>query len=426
MGIRGYEFRWPQTIKMKTKKNTFKLLFIINKSKSNRDGAPILLRITIDGSVVSMNLRKRIPDQYWSSKSGMPCGRSQQAHDIALYLETIRNKAFQTFTELSHEYDDVTPELLRDYMQGIRGGSAQSFMQIWDDHNIELKKAIGKQCSKALWQKHHTGRKHFQDFLRIYYRTSDLPIKQIRYPIIREFEQYLMCDKGLSYNTSIKFLQFTKKITNRAIKSGWLKVDPFHEYKLGLKETDRPYLTEKEIQSIQQKQFKHIRLDQVKDIFLFSCYTGLAYSDVKKLCKAEIEKTPNGLWWIKTRRQKTKQRSQIPILAKAMEIIEKYTDLSKLSAQDLLLPVISNQKMNAYLKEIADIIGIEKNLTFHVARHTFATTVTLQNGISIESVSRMMGHSNIKTTQHYARIVDQKIADEMLAMSQRINLPLAQ
>jgi len=375
--------------------------------------------------MVSMNLRKRIPVKAWSSKTSMPCGNSVQAQDISLYLETVRHRAFQTFTDLSREYDDVTPELVRDYLQGVKGGSSQTLMEIWNEHNLELKKTIGKQCSYALWQKHNTSKSHFRDFLRIYYRTSDVPIKQVRFHMIREFEQYLKGDKGLSYNTTIKFLQFTKKITIRAIKSGWLKVDPFQDYKLSLKDTDRPYLTQMEIESIVQKRFKNIRLDQVKDIFLFSCYTGLAYADVKKLCRAEIEQTPNGLWWIKTRRQKTKQRSQIPILASAMEIIEKYTNLRELSAKDLILPVISKQKMNAYLIEIADIVGIEKNLTFHVARHTFATTVTLQNGISIESVSRMMGHTNIQSTQHYARIVDKKIADEMMAMSERVNLPLA-
>ncbi len=402
---------------MKSKKNTFKLLFIINRSKKNKDGAPILLRITVDGSMAAMNLRKRIPVKAWSTKTGMPCGNSVEAQDMLLYLETIRNRAFQIFTELSREYDEVTPEQIRDHLQGVKGGASRSLMEIWDEHNLELKKTIGKECSYTLWQKHNTSKNHFRDFLRIYYRTSDVPIKQVRYHMIREYEQYLKGDKGLSYNTTVKFLQFTKKITIRAIKSGWLKVDPFQDYKLSLKETDRPYLTEMELDSIKDKHFKNIRLDQVKDIFLFSCYTGLAYADVKKLNRAEIERTPNGLWWIKTRRQKTKQRSQLPLFATAKEIIDKYTDLSALSAKDEVLPVISNQKMNAYLKEIANIVGIEKNLTFHVARHTFATTVTLQNGISIEAVSRMMGHTNIQSTQHYARIVDKKIADEMIAMN---------
>ena len=385
-----------------------------------------MLRITVDGSLAAMNLRKRIPVKAWSTKTGMPCGNSVEAQDILLYLETVRSRAFQIFTELSREYDEVTPELIRDHLQGVKGGASRSLMEIWEEHNLELKKTIGKECSYTLWQKHNTSKNHFRDFLRIYYRTSDVPIKQVRYHMIREYELYLKGDKGLSYNTTVKFLQFTKKITIRAIKSGWSKVDPFQEYKLSLKETDRPYLTEMELDSIKGKHFKNIRLDHVKDIFLFSCYTGLAYADVKKLHRAEIERTPNGLWWFKTRRQKTKQRSQLPIFAAAKEIIDKYTDLSALSAKDEVLPVISNQKMNAYLKEIANIVGIEKNLTFHVARHTFATTVTLQNGISIEAVSRMMGHTNIRSTQHYARIVDKKIADEMMAMSERVNLPLAQ
>lgn len=411
---------------MKTKKNTFKLLFIINRSKANKDGAPILLRITIDGVMVAMSLRKRIHEEFWNSKTGMPRGNSVLAQDVYIYLESIRTRAYQCYTELSREFGAVTPHQVRDTIQGVHGGSSRTLLEIWNEHNQELKSMIGKECSYTVWQKHNTAVKHFKDFLQVHYRTSDIPINQMRFNIVREFEQFLKAQKGLSHNTTIKFLQRIRKITNRAIKSGWLKHDPFNGYKLRLKETDRPYLTEQELSMLNQKEFEIPRLNHVKEIFLFSCYTGLAYSDVAKLTRGEIERTPNGLWWIKTRRKKTKQKSQIPILAKAMQIIEKHTDLEKLRASDKILPVISNQKMNAYLKEIANIVGIEKNLTFHAARHTFATTVTLQNGISIEAVSRMMGHTNIQSTQHYARIVDKKIADEMIAMSERVNLPLAQ
>jgi hypothetical protein len=159
---------------MKSKKNTFKLLFIINRSKSNKDGAPILLRITVDGSLAAMNLRKRIPAKAWSTKTGMPCGNSVEAQDILLYLETVRSRAFQIFTELSREYDEVTPELIRDHLQGVKGGASRSLMEIWEEHNLELKKTIGKECSYTLWQKHNTSKNHFRDFLRIYYRTSDV------------------------------------------------------------------------------------------------------------------------------------------------------------------------------------------------------------------------------------------------------------
>lgn len=254
---------------------------------------------------------------------------------------------------------------------------------------------------------------------------EDMPIASVKYNVIREFHQYIMAEKDCTYNTSIKFLQFLKKITMRAIRSNWIKNDPFDGFKLTLKETDRPYLDDEELQRLVSKKFDFQRLEHVCDLFLFSCYTGLAYADVAKLTKAELERTPDGMWWIKTRRQKTKQRSQIPLLDIAKRIIDKYADISQLRANDKVLPVLSNQKLNAYLKEIADLCQIEKKLTYHVARHTFATTVTLQNGVSIESVSRMLGHSNIKSTQHYARIVDKKIAQEMMGMSLRTKMEMA-
>jgi site-specific recombinase XerD len=252
-----------------------------------------------------------------------------------------------------------------------------------------------------------------------------MSIKQVRYNVVREFQNYLLAEKSLAYNTTVKILQFLKKITLRAFRSGWLKIDPFSEISLALKETDRPYLTDEELKAINDKKFNIPRLTLVRDLFLFACYTGLSYADLRKLSKSEIERTSDGLWWVKTRRQKTKQRSQIPLLAVAKQIIDKYSDLEELSSDQKILPVLSNQKLNAYLKEVADLCGIEKNLTFHVARHTFATTVTLQNGVSIESVSRMLGHTNIRSTQHYARIVDKKIAQDMMAMSLKTNLKMA-
>ena len=384
-----------------------------------------MLRITINGQQVALNVRRRIQAFDWDQKRGLPLVRDPYTRDLDLYLETMRNKAYQAFTELNQEYDDVTAAMVRDYIQGVNGTSSKTIMEIWEQHNSELKKNIGKSCSYTLWQKHNTAKNHFVSFLSDHYRVVDVPVKQVRYEMIRAYKEYLTGEKDLGYNTTMKFLQFTKKITLRAIRAGWLKTDPFDGMKLTLKETDRPYLTEDELNRIEGKSFRIKRLELVKDLFLFACYTGLAYSDVKKLHKAEIEKAPNGMWWIRTRRQKTKERSQIPILAPAMSIIKKYTDLNKLSSEDKILPVLSNQKLNSYLKEVADFVQIDKKLTFHVARHTFATTVTLSNGVPIETVSRMLGHTNLKTTQHYARIVDEKVAQDMFNLTKGGKFQLA-
>lgn len=384
-----------------------------------------MLRITINGTQVALNTRRRCKLKDWDLKKGMPVIKDAMTDDLNLYLEGIRNRAYMSFTDLSREFEDVTPHMVRDHMQGVHGGASRTIFEIWEEHNREVQKLIGKEYSHALWQKHTVAMNHFRSFLKIQYRLPDMPVKQIRFNVIREYNHYLIGELRLKHNTAIKFLQFFKKITNRAIKSGWLVKDPFDGFSLTLKEVDPPYLTEDELNQVQAYEAKIPRIALVKDLFIFSCFTGMAYADVKKLVKGEIERTPDGMWWIKTRRQKTKQRSQIPLLMPAKQIIDKYTDLDLLKSNDLVLPVLSNQKLNAYLKEVAVLSGIEKNLTFHVARHTFATTVTLQNGVSIESVSRMLGHSNIKTTQHYARVVDKKIARDMMAMSIKANLPLA-
>lgn len=406
-------------------KNTFKLLFYINKAKQNKDGVPIMLRITINGENVSMNIRRRIQLHQWDSRSRMPKNTDSFTDDLYLYIECMRNKAYSAFTELTRMHDDVTPHMIRNCLQGIGGGVSKTIVELWAQHNDEIKKLIGKQNSHTLWQKHNSALNHFKDFIRGHYRMSDMPIKQVRYNVIREFHTFLMIEKIQGYNTSIKVLQMLKKITQRAIKSDWLKVDPFLDFKLSLKEVERPYLTDEELKKIQDNVFSVPRLNFVKDLFLFACYTGLSYSDIRKLHRAEIEHTKNGLWWIKTLRQKTKQKSHIPLFNQAKLIIDKYCDLESMKPTDKILPVLSNQKLNAYLKEIAHLCGIHKNLTFHVARHTFATTVTLQNGVSIESVSRMLGHSNLKSTQHYARIVDKKIENDMIQMTKNSGFTLA-
>lgn len=400
-------------------------MFYINKAKENTTGVPIMLRITINGEQVALNVRRRVPLEHWDRRTNMPHIRDAYTDDLYLYLEAMRNKAYSAFTELSRVHDDITPHMVRNYMQGIKGGASRTIVEIWTEHNEEVKRLIGKQNSYTLWQKHNSALNHFKNFIRGHYRMTDMPIKQVRFNVVREFQNYLMGEKMHGYNTAVKTLQMLKKITHRAIKSDWLKVDPFADYKLTLQETDRPYLTEEEIRAVEEHEFKVPRLTVVRDLFMFACYTGLSYSDLKKLHRAEIERSPDGIWWIKTRRQKTKQKSHIPLFTQAKEILDKYSDLSNMLADEKVLPVMSNQKVNSYLKEIADMCGIHKNLTFHVARHTFATTVTLQNGVSIESVSRMLGHSNLKSTQHYARIVDKKIANDMLALSQKCGLSLA-
>ena len=221
------------------------------------------------------------------------------------------------------------------------------------------------------------------EFIKKKYNQNDIHVQDVNHQFINGFEYYL---------------KTTRKCAH---------------WKGKLKIVEREFLTQEEIQKIIDKELRMERLDQVRDIFIFCCFTGLAYADVKKLTKDDVVIGVDGEQWVKTRRTKTDTRSNIPILPIAQTIIEKYKDNELMKIKNVVLPVLTNQKMNAYIKEIADLCGITKNLTFHLARHTFATTVTLSNGVPIESVSKMLGHTNLKTTQHYAKILDMKVSKDM-------------
>lgn len=250
------------------------------------------------------------------------------------------------------------------------------------------------------------------------YKKNDIPVKDVDHKFITGLEYYLKTTRKCAHNSAIKYITNFKKIIRIAYANDWIDKDPFLHWKAELKIVEREFLAEEEIQKIIKLELKMERLDQVRDIFIFCCYTGLAYVDVKKLEDSDIVIGIDGERWIKTRRSKTDTRSNIPLLPTAIAIIEKY---STHNDSDKLLPVLSNQKMNAYLKEIADVCGIEKNLTFHLARHTFATTVTLTNGVPIESVSKTLGHKSLKTTQHYAKILDRKVSDDMAILKEKLS-----
>jgi site-specific recombinase XerD len=294
-------------------------------------------------------------------------------------------------------------------------------LEIFQNHNDKIEKLVGKDFALGTIERYCTAKKHVEAYIKLEYQVPDLPIRSIDHGFIEGFEYYLKTERNCSHNTAVKYITNFKKIVRIAFANDWIQKDPFLNWKGRLKIVDREFLSELEIQRMLEKEIKNTRLDQVKDIFLFSCFTGLAYADVKKLSKGNVVLGIDGEKWIKIKRSKTDTRSHIPVLPTAQAIINKYSDYPAVQNGDRLLPVLSNQKMNAYLKEIADLCNINKNLTYHLARHTFATTVTLTNGVSIESVSKMLGHKSLKTTQHYAKILDQKVSDDMQLLRKRLN-----
>jgi site-specific recombinase XerD len=256
---------------------------------------------------------------------------------------------------------------------------------------------------------------------------EDISLKEINYKFITDFEYFLKSfkpldhHKSLSNNGVMKHMERFRKMVNVALKNEWMEKDPFKAYKMKFTKYERGYLTAKELERIEKKDFEFERLQYVKDLFVFSCYTGLAYTDAMHLSPGSLIRGIDGEHWLITSRQKTGTPVKIPLLPKAKDIIEKYRNNPKSLNDGTLFPNISNQRLNGYLKEIADVCKIDKNLTFHLARHTFATTVTLSNGVPIESVSKMLGHTKITTTQVYAKVIESKLSDDMKLLKQKLN-----
>lgn len=393
--------------------NTFSLLFHLRRPKSYTKGPqPIYLRITVNGKRAEMSTQRECEPTKWNGASGRAIGTKEEAKQLNSYLDTLVSKLYQHQKDLIHDGEIPTAEVLKNKLTG-HAGKARMIVAIFENHNNNIEALIDKEYSPGTLIRYKTSLQHTIDFMQWKYNVSDMDIQAVNHQFITDYDFYLRSVKNCNNNTAVKYIKNFKKIIRICIANGWLNKDPFVNFKAKVREVDRVFLTDTELEVISAKEFQVERVAQVRDIFLFSCYTGLAYIDVKTLTKNNMVIGIDGKYWINTFRTKTDTPSNIPLLPQALAIIEKYKTHPQVVNQAVLLPVSSNQKMNAYLKEIADLCGITKELTFHTARHTFATTVTLSNGIPIESVSKMLGHKNLRTTQHYAKILDKKVSTDM-------------
>ena len=340
---------------------------------------------------------------------------SEEIKSINEYLKTLDRQVYDAQKDLLNAGKKITAETLKNKLTGVEE-KQRMLLQIVEQHNNDIKTLIGKGYTKATWTKYCTTKNHITEFLKWKYRISDINLKELNYEFVTDFEFYLKSEKSIDVNTNAKYIKNLKKIVTECVAKNWLDKDPFMAYKVKRKQTERQYLTEAEIQAIEEKELEIERLVHIRDLFLFSCYTGLSYTDVYNLTPNNVSLGIDGERWIFTHRQKTETASRIPLLPPALAILEKYSSDPKVVNSGKLLPVPSNQKVNAYLKEIATLCKITKELTFHVARHTFATTITLTNGVPIESVSKMLGHKKMQTTQHYAKILDKRVSQDMQAL----------
>jgi len=392
---------------------TFNVHFYLKKHRLTQGEAPIYMRISLNAQKIDFSMHQRIDPELWSDKMGRASGSVKKIRDLNSYLDSMKSKVTHHFITLRESTENFSLETLRNAFLGIKEEKkGPMVIEKYLEHNKKIKLLEGIDFAPQTIERYETSLKHTRDFIRYKYGRDDLFLSELDNEFIVDYDIYLKTQRNCAHNTSLKYIKNFKKIINLAIANGHLSADPFTNFKAKLKPVDRGFLNEEELNLIISKNFNN-RLSEVRDCFVFSCFTGLAYSDILSLSKENIVTGSDGNIWIKIKRKKTSNLSSIPILAITQKLIDKYQYHPECMAKNRLLPVKTNQKMNAYLKEIADICGIEKNFTSHLARHTFATTVTLNNNVPIETVSKMLGHSSINMTRVYARLLDKKVGQDM-------------
>lgn len=393
-------------------KSIFRVVFYLRSNYVNKEGkTSVMLRIYLNNERLSLGSTGiAITASQWDKDKERIKGRTTDALSTNLQLDNIASGLQAIFRKIEMS-DDLSLERIKSEFLGKKD-EIDTLMQLFEKHNTDISKQVGISVSKATLQKYNICKRHFSDFLDKQYKRNDLKLTELTYLVIREFDLYLRTVVGQNSNTATKTMKTFKTITLLGQKMGVLLHDPFMNHRFHLEPVNRGFLTDEEILLIANKEIGIPRLELVRDIFIFSCFTGLAYIDVSNLTPDHII-TLGDKQWIMTQRQKTSVETNILLLDIPKAIIDKYCDNPAYpKRENKLFPILSNQKMNAYLKEIADLCGIKKNLTFHLARHTFAT-MSLSKGVPMESVSKMLGHTNIKTTQIYARITNKKIEHDM-------------
>jgi integrase len=390
-------------------RSSFSILFFIRESKARKNGnVPIEVMITVNGERNSFSTGKQIAIEKWDKTKQQVKGKDQETQNLNNYLKAIKAKLYQKEAELLERGFIITAQILYDaYFDKVESLKKRSLFEVFEEHNQEQEKLVGNGVSKAThWVSVYTIRL-LREFVQQKYKREDLYLRELNLNFIQSFHSFLRIDKGMAQNSSTKHLKLLKKIINLSVANSYMAFNPFSTYKVEREPVDIDFLDEEELRKIINFDTPLPRLERAKDMFLFGCFTGLSYIDIKTLTPEHFEKDSAGRIWIKKRRVKTGVLSRIPLLPIAKLILDKYKGGEK------LLPIQDPADINKYLKDIAILCGINKRICFHTSRHTFASTVTLANNISLEVVSKMLGHTNTRMTAHYAKLIDKCIGEQM-------------
>ena len=389
-------------------RSSFSVLFFIRENRVRKDGTTIIeVLVTVNGERCGFSTGKKGKASSWDKTKQQVKGKDEEAKSLNNYLKAVKAKLYQKEADLLDKGFVITAKLLCEaYQEKVESLKERSLFDVFSEHNEEQRKLIGNGVSKATyWISEYTVRL-LKEFMNQKYKRNDMYLRELNLHFIQSFHTYLI-EKGMCQNSSTKHLKLLKKILNLAVSNSYIPFNPFAAYKVERESVEIDFLTEEELRKVINFDTPLPRLEKARDMFLFGCFTGLSYIDIKTLTAAHFEKDAEGRIWIKKRRVKTGVLSRIPLLPMAKMILEKY------KGSDKLLPIQAPADINKYLKDIAILCNINKHITFHTSRHTFASTVTLANNISLEVVSKMLGHTNTRMTAHYAKLVDESIAKQM-------------
>lgn len=397
-------------------RSTFKVLFFLKRDKRKKDGSvPVYCRITIDGKEARFGMKKDIDPKLWNVKEGKATGKSTKSSEVNALLEKTKAGIHKIYRDVQERENAVSAEKVKNIFLGI-DSKQHMLLKAFDGHIEELFNLIGKKIVKATYLRYCYLKIRLSEFLSEKYHLPDIPLREINYQFIRDFEIYLLTVRGNKQSTIAQSLILLKLIMELAFKNEWISRNPFVNYKIEDEKSERGYLTQKEVEILMNWKLDK-KLERTRDVFIFCCFTGLSHIDVFKLTKEKIQLSNDGQQWIMGKRKKTDIEYFIPMMEIPKKILEKYKDQTFKNGK--LLPVKTSITVNRHLKEIAKKCGIKKHLTFHLSRHTFAT-LTMSKGVSLESVSKMLGHKNIQTTQIYAKMTTEKVGRDMAIFKESI------
>jgi len=386
--------------------------FSLRKNRESADGkSPIYVRFTIKNKRVDLSTGIFAFQDQWDENKQHLKGKIPEARVLNERLDKMKTEIQDIYNQLrssSEVFDVIT---IKNRL--LNTEESKGVLFVFDYYLNSILAKLNKGYSMETYKHYKSSRKRLAEFISTQLKKTDVPIQTINYKFLDSFDIFIKKDFNNQQNTAWNYHKHFRRVLNLAISLDYIDKNPYSKFKVGLDETHREILSMEELQRLEDKNIQIERLSVVRDIFIFACYTGLSFSDIAKLSRIHLQHGADGKEWIIIDRSKTNNRCRIPILPKAREILKRYEDYPKISNKDILLPVLTNQKMNSYLKELGDICDINKNITMHIARHTFATSVTLSNGVPIETVSKILGHTSLKTTQIYAKVLDKKISEDM-------------